>query len=531
MKNKRVSHKSILSLLVKNYVVVTVFVLFFCTSLIGYFRKHALHEYDYPRVSYLEAHEDLLRAGEYDKINDKRLLGSGGFFEILDEDCNIIYTTKKKVPFTQKELNYLDYVGEKVRLVMAEGTTKDGKLTQVITKSYFIDDEISHSDYMVLDNEYNIMCSAWENHPTRLTRREYNIVSEQLLKGMDMRQYRFKNSEDKFYTMVTFVEDQVNGKRKDAYEMLVMGIVCGILAYFILIAVSIRWTYHNVMKPLNLLDKAIKTFEEGDVPSLPATRRREYMEIFESFSKMVDKLTKSEETRKRLEEERSQLFANLTHDLKTPITVIVGYSKAICDGLIPDNEMQMYFESIYQKAAHLSDLITAFAEYSKLEHPEFVLDTKPMDLCEVFRVYLAKLYGQLEIEGFKLVAEIPEKSLYCMLDEFHFTRVLENIVGNSIKYNSSGTTIFVKLEEKEEHIEMYLGDDGCGIPENIKENVFHAFSVGSAARNGAEGVGLGLAVARKIVESHNGTITLVEQPQGGWKTLYHMEFPKTRRKP
>lgn len=261
-------------------------------------------------------------------------------------------------------------------------------------------------------------------------------------------------------------------------ELLRVVVLVLVSAYTAIAACSIWWSYNSVSRSLELRDKAL--------------------------------------------EERSQMMANISHDLKTPITVIAGYSKAICDGLIPDEDKPMYFESIYQKSRHLSDLINTFAEYSKLEHPDFHLNLWKMDLAELLRQYLAELYGELEIEGFLLEARIPEQPVYCMLNEFAFVRILENIMENSIRYNEAGTCLFVKLscDENTGEAVLSLGDNGRGIQEKLKGRIFEPFVVGEEARGNGQGSGLGLAVVKRLVTEHEGTIELNPHPAEGISTEF-----------
>ena len=358
---------------------------------------------------------------------------------------------------------------------------------------------------------------------------EHGITSEKIVtpQGYQIRQTIVKSDNGK-EEKVLIVESHPSAKNVgEAYRILKYGVFAALLCYMALVIIFAWWTYRNVDKPLKLLDKAINAFEAGTVPQLAHPQHREFAELFDSFSNMAYRLTKSEETRKKLEEERSQLIANISHDLKTPVTVIAGYSKAICDDLIPDSEKRMYFESIYQKSSHLSDLITAFAEYSKLEHPDFKIHTKRVDVCEFIRVYLAGMYGEIEIEGFGLEAEIPEESIYCNIDEFHFARVLENIIGNAIRYNKAGTSIYVGISknEPEKKVTLMIGDNGSGIPVEIQRHIFEPFVVGDDARGNNQGSGLGLAVVKKILEDHKGTIELRRKPMGEWKTLFVINLP------
>ncbi len=315
---------------------------------------------------------------------------------------------------------------------------------------------------------------------------------------------------------------------EDAYRILQFGVFAAVIAYIVLIAIFALWTYRNVDRPLKVLDRAINAYETGVVPKLEYKGHKEFIELFDSFGKMANRLAESEKTRRKLEEDRSQLLANISHDLKTPVTVIAGYSKAICDNLIPDNEKQMYYDSIYQKSSHLSELITAFAEYSKLEHPEFKLHKGSCNFCEMIRAYLAGIYSEMEIEGFDLDADIPEEAYYCEVDQFQFARVLENIIGNALRYNQPGTKLLVKIAKNEngDRVSLFLGDNGSGIPKSIQKHIFEPFVVGDDARGTNQGSGLGLAVVKRIVDAHGGTISLgSRKDMKDWSTLFEIQLP------
>ena len=205
--------------------------------------------------------------------------------------------------------------------------------------------------------------------------------------------------------------------------------------------------------------------------------------------------------------------------------MIQGYAKAICDGLIPPEKLPDYLDTIYQKSNRLTGLIDTFHEYSKLEHPQFTLQTKRLDLCEVLREYLASKYNELELGGFVPEIEIPDEAIWCMLDKTAFLRVLENIVSNAIKHNPSGTALFFQLQCRNGQAVLTLADNGVGIPPELADRIFDPFVVGDESRNTRQGSGLGLAISHKIVTAHGGTIQLVQPPQPGYSTQFQVTLP------
>lgn len=205
--------------------------------------------------------------------------------------------------------------------------------------------------------------------------------------------------------------------------------------------------------------------------------------------------------------------------------MIQGYAKAICDGLIPPEKQPDYLDTIYQKSNRLTGLIDTFHEYSKLEHPQFTLQTRQLDLCEVLREYLASKYNELELGGFVPEIEIPEQPIWCMLDKTAFLRVLENIAANAVRHNPTGTTLFFELESRDGQAILTLADNGVGIPPEIAERIFEPFVVGDESRSTRQGSGLGLAISHKIVTAHKGSIRLVQPPRPGCSTQFQITLP------
>ena len=225
--------------------------------------------------------------------------------------------------------------------------------------------------------------------------------------------------------------------------------------------------------------------------------------------------------------EKQKMLADISHDLKTPITVIRGYAKAVSDGLTDPETEKQYLNTIFIKTENLTEMINTFYEYSKLEHPEFRLVKEKQDLAEFVREYLADKYDEIELMGFELEVEIPEEIVEYSFDGVQLRRVFDNIISNAFKHNPSGTTIYVTFWQTERSIRMEIGDNGVGIPEEIRENLFEPFTVGDDSRNNKQGSGLGLAVARKIVELHGGALFLEKAENPAISTLFVIKLMKS----
>lgn len=250
----------------------------------------------------------------------------------------------------------------------------------------------------------------------------------------------------------------------------------------------------------------------------------EIRRIGESFDRFSERLAESEAERRRLDEGRQKLIADISHDLKTPITVISGYIGAICDGKVPPEQTERYLRAIQAKAETLTDLVNAFHEYSKVEHPEFLLYPERTDLAEFLREYLASKYDEIDLAGFSLSVSIPDHPVLCSVDPLQFRRVLDNLLSNALRHNRLGTVLYFDLDAGGSMALLRMGDNGAGIPPDRAARIFDPFVVGSDARTGG-GSGLGLAITRRIMEKHGGSITLAARPSPGRSTEFLLRLP------
>lgn len=282
----------------------------------------------------------------------------------------------------------------------------------------------------------------------------------------------------------------------------------------------------RISKELKKLDAALEHFSRSAVANNEISEInsdiKEFNNICTSYNRLVEKLKESEDERMQLELEQRRMIADISHDIRTPITVMQGYAKAISDNMVDEETKQKYLESICRKSEKVSELVNTLHEYSKLEHPEFDFNMEEGDICEYFRSYLAMKYQDLELAGIQLEADIPEKKMLLRFDSKQLSRVFENLITNSVRHNAAGTVIFTEIEDTDSDIIIRIGDNGKGIPKELRETIFKPFVVGNKSRTGAKSSGLGLAISRKIVEAHNGTIALIDDESGRMNTLYEI---------
>lgn len=528
-KDKRMKGK-FSTLLIKNYIGFTlvlaciIFIIFMVSFTVS---DDILRSMDINRIL---ANEKELKAGNYDSLLTKKQIKAGNYIVILDEKNQLSYSNVPEGPpsFTPEEVECITDIRKSIIYQLNESVNDKGEKEFLIMmydygNTDILLNESLYAGYILLDKDFKIIRSSMELQREAFTKKEIQYMMGYGIEKYDMLKYPFLNDENKEYTMLLYipaVDDSVLAKIDKVNSFLWPVFI---ISYIAVTAIFIIWLNRRISKPLNLLNTAINEFADGKRDKeLYYKGSNEFVQICDSFNKMSCRLKESEEQQKKLQEDKQKMLADISHDLKTPITVIQGYSRAICDGLVSEDKKEKYLNTIYHKSDALTDLINTFYEYSKLEHPDFKMVPVHADICEYMREYLAAKYEEIELAEFVLDVEIPEDKVYCDFDIIQLKRVFENIIVNSLKHNPKGTHIFVTLQTVEAKINITIADNGSGIPKELENSVFEPFMVGDASRKTGKGSGLGLAISKKIIELHKGRIALVIPPEAGYKTEFRI---------
>lgn len=458
-------------------------------------------------------------AEEFDTVNVERIIGRGGYVQILDEKNQVVYSNDKahgKGSYSRYEMSYIADSDVFSLITVEQYEQPDGTVEQVITtNSYTEDGREVRNDVYAVDEELNILYSTASKEKTRLTAREYQLLTDKISKKYTLSKTHFTDGEGKSRAMLAFSPRTV----KNTFERVkrsYLALAVEFLAVYAVIAFLFSfWVARRVKKPLRILGGAMEAVSAGNRGVVTEYRGpKEFVEICENFNQMSLALEEAEKANLKLQQEKQKLIADISHDLKTPITVIKGYSKAIADGVAGPEEQKKYLKTIYRRSEELTELIEEFHDYAKIDHPDNRFDLEPVDLCEYVREYFADRYNEFDIGGYELVIDIDEEKVMVNLEVKKFCRVLDNIVGNFFKYCPPGSSFYCRAGEKDGKAAVVLADDGAGIPDEIRDTVFEPFIVGEKSRNSRiTGSGLGLPLARKIVEGHGGTIMLLDRPE------------------
>ena len=239
------------------------------------------------------------------------------------------------------------------------------------------------------------------------------------------------------------------------------------------------------------------------------------------FDKMEQERVREQ---KEYDRKRNLMLSDVAHDLRTPMTTVSGYAKALTDGMVENKEKQReYLMAIQRKSVRMNELIELLFEYVKLDSTGFTLNRKKVDLYELLRENAAMLYSDLEEAGMEFEIDIPETALYVQAEAIQLSRVITNLLNNARKHNPSGCRIALQAWQDQRVICVAVADNGPLIPEELAEQLFEPFSRGDVSRGSEGGSGLGLSIAKKIVEMHGWKLTL-EQYRGQTEDGYTKKF-------
>ncbi len=474
----------------------------------------------------LSPYLEEFKAGDYTTLYTENMLGKTGYFAVLDEQANIIY--KSNPTMSEISLNELEMIPQYQQNFFPleiDLQTQTGEPITLILRTQDEQTEKAMDSIILLDKDRKILYAEPQITLTQLTPQEYGYLTQTYPQGYKVWKVPLTSQQGETRWLVLYSqnsEGEIESHSSMVWQRTLMALT--VMYLVVLIAVSL-WLFIKVRHPLGILRKGISRLaEQAESEPIIYHGPQEFEDICASFNQLQSRLAESEAQRKQLEQGRQKMLADISHDLKTPITVMQGYSKAIRDNMVPPEKVPQYLDTIYQKSVALTDLINTFYEYSKLEHPDFSISPVKTDLCEFTREYLVSKYSEWEIAGIELEVDIPERPIWCMLDRVSFLRVYENITSNAVKHNPKGTKLYFCIKAKSESVVVQIADNGVGIPSELVANIFEPFVVGDESRNSKQGTGLGLAVSRKIVQAHGGQIELEASP-APWSTLFEITLP------
>ncbi len=281
-----------------------------------------------------------------------------------------------------------------------------------------------------------------------------------------------------------------------------------ILLAFIFSYLAVKW----MIQPMKRMVLATKRLGEGHLSfRIKESSHDEWSILADSFNHMAERLEKTEELRK-------ELISNLSHELSTPLTNIIGYLEAWSDKLILDQDQKEdVIQLLVKESTRLKKMVDDLRELSLVEADNFYLNKKPIQIQEFVQTLISSIKISLEKKHIKLKHHIDPDLEVIICDPVRLHQVLLNILQNAIQFSDSDTTITMDFQKKaNDHLEIKITDQGIGISEHDLPHIFERFYRAEPSRSRfTGGTGIGLAISKQLILAHKGSIHAISKPGKG----------------
>lgn len=275
------------------------------------------------------------------------------------------------------------------------------------------------------------------------------------------------------------------------------------LVAFVLAVIFAAWMGNWIVKPLQTIEEASRNLSNGEYQQIPLQGPDEVQALAGAYNEMIDQVQASQQSQR-------DFVANVSHELKTPLTSIQGFSQAMLDGTVDSGPALTKAAGIIKtEADRMYRLVVDLLDLARFDAGTIVLDRKALELSKLLTHVVNQLIPQAAEARVKLSLDVDPLPT-CVGDEDRLAQVFTNLVDNAIKHTPVNG--FVKLNARSEAglVRVKIIDSGKGIPEEHLGRIFERFYKvdGSRKKEGKPGTGLGLAIAQQIVQSHEGAISV-----------------------
>ncbi len=264
------------------------------------------------------------------------------------------------------------------------------------------------------------------------------------------------------------------------------------------------------------------TDTDSDERVMVFTENKELMELAAQINRLLENHLKVKADYRRAEIASKKMLSNISHDIKTPMTVILGYLEIM---RINGKSTDELLGKIEQKAENVMELINQFFTLAKLESGDMAMELSKIDICEICRESILDFYEILTSNDFQVDIDVPELFIYIQGNKDAVQRILFNLVSNVVRYGADGKYLGVFLRADEKSVYIDVTDKGKGIDKQFANSVFdRLFTLEDSRNSNIQGNGLGLTIAKNLALQLGGDITLESTPYE--KTTFTVRFKR-----
>ena len=265
---------------------------------------------------------------------------------------------------------------------------------------------------------------------------------------------------------------------------------------------------------------------------IPFELRGDLSKVVDSINGLVDSTVAAIEDEREIEKSKDELITNVSHDIRTPLTSIIGYLGLIEDGQYQNNDEILKYTSIaYKKAKQMKSLVEDLFEYSKVRQPSVPVNTVSFDMVQLLEQLAADFELEAKKKNIQIQVETKENQLIMDGDTEKLVRVFNNLITNALKYGTEANKIVIEIEKAKNEAVVTVKNNGISIPREALDQLFDRFyRVDGSRSQEISGTGLGLAIAQNIVNLHGGYI--YAQSNDDWTSfIIHLPLYKNQVKP
>ncbi|MBU3098948.1 MULTISPECIES: sensor histidine kinase [Clostridium] len=280
----------------------------------------------------------------------------------------------------------------------------------------------------------------------------------------------------------------------------------------ILICICCILIFNNIYfsKQINEINRTLEGIKGGNfnirVRFYSSTKGIQNLGV--NLNYIIDEFQRIAEKKQYLEESRKKMVANISHDLRTPLTSILGYLEALQkDSKLNDKEKKYFLDIVYSKSQKLYSLLEEFFRFSKIEAEDVLIKVEKINLTNMIQDVLVGFYQEFVNQNIEPIIEIAEKDFFVWGDSKAIDRILSNLLINALRYGKDEKIIGIKIRGENSMVWVDIWNGGAGIAEKDIPYIFDRLYIGETSRNGKfHGSGLGLAIVKKLVERLKGEV-------------------------
>ncbi len=337
---------------------------------------------------------------------------------------------------------------------------------------------------------------------------------------------------DRNFTVLAYLNPEIISRTLYTYDVAHVGAAYNILWLvgmnaILLMIISYMYTY-SITRPIHRVIQRIVSISKGTYDSHDPGKGI-YAPVEKAMNHLGEQLRDSQLEREQADATREEWISNLSHDIKTPLTSIMGYGELLgeIDYPLSDSERLHYKEVILSKGAYIEKLLADLNLSIRLKHHQMTLDYQVVNLVDLVKTILIDVLNspQIVLSEHSMEFTHSHDEIPVEMDFHLFKRAFLNLVHNSFIHNSGAVLVKVNLNASDsEWVTIDIEDNGVGVQEKDLERIFSRYYRGTHTRTTSEGSGLGMAIAKDIIEAHHGMINAEKSTLGGLKITIKLRY-------